>query len=121
MNKGKIIAFRLSDTLHRDLIQMAETQGCTISDVARNIITGHLQGEHLLRALEETRKSLSQEISQVRAEMKGVSNKTGIVNSESSDDIKLILRIVKSMGRGSVFTSKDIPHLLADDEFRHRP
>ncbi len=69
MNKGKIIAFRLSDILHRDLIQMAETQGCTISDIARNIITEHLRGERLLRALEESRKVLSREIAQVKEEI----------------------------------------------------
>ncbi len=79
MNKGKIIAFRLSDTLHRDLIQMAETEGCTISDVARTIITEHMQGERLLRALEETRKNLSKEIAQIKEEITKMRTSTGEV------------------------------------------
>jgi hypothetical protein len=77
MNKGKVIAFRLSDTLHRDLLQMAEIQGCTISDVARNIITEHFQGEHLLRALEENRKVLSREIAQIKEELSKMRTATG--------------------------------------------
>jgi hypothetical protein len=80
MSKGKIIAFRVADTLHKDLLQMAEMQGCTISDVARNIITEHIRVEDLLHALQETRKSLSQEIAQIKEELGKMRTSTGTDN-----------------------------------------
>jgi predicted DNA-binding protein len=96
MDKGKIIAFRLSNTLHRDLIRMAETQGCTISDVARNIITEHIRVEDLLHALQETRKSLSHEIAQVRGDSAG------------NADLAEIRRIVKLIGMAMPSVAKHI-------------
>ena len=77
MNKGKVIAFRVTGTLHKSLLQMAETEGCTISDVARNIITEHIRVEDLLQALQETKKGLSQEIAQIKEELAKMRTGTG--------------------------------------------
>jgi hypothetical protein len=82
MSKGKIIAFRLSDALHKYLLQVAETQGCTISDVARNIITEHIEGGHILRALEDHRKALSRELALIREEISKMRTGGGAVKQE---------------------------------------
>ncbi len=71
MSKGKIIGFRVSEDLHKNLMQMAEADGCTISDVARNIITEHVRNEDILRALQEMRRGILQEIARVRGDSVG--------------------------------------------------
>ncbi len=115
MNKGKIIAFRVADTLHKNLLQMAETEGCTISDVARNIITEHIRVEDLLRALQETGKSHSQEISKLREDLKNLipvpTTKRGNV---PSGDIERILMIVEALGQASPIVARDLSHLWKD-------
>ena len=56
MNKGKVIGFRVSDDLFKILMQMAETDGCTLSDAARNIITEHVRNDDVHRTLQEVQK-----------------------------------------------------------------
>jgi predicted transcriptional regulator len=56
MNNGKILTVRLSEALHKNLEQRAETEGGTISDIARTIITEHVRVEDVashLSKLEE--------------------------------------------------------------------
>jgi NifU-like protein involved in Fe-S cluster formation len=72
MSKGKVIGFRVSEDLYKNLLQQAEADGCTISDVARNIITEQVRNEDILRALQEMRKSLSKEIAQLRGGSVGI-------------------------------------------------
>ena len=72
MGKGRIIGFRISDDMYKILMQQAEAEGCTISDVARNIITQHVRNENILAALREMRRGLSQEIAQVRGGGAGI-------------------------------------------------
>lgn len=96
MSKGKVIGFRVSDDLHKILMQQAEAEGSTISDVARNIMTEQVRVDDLLRALQETRKGHSQEIAQLREEIKTLmANFTTIKRgSVSNDDNAEIRRIV---------------------------
>jgi predicted DNA-binding protein len=69
MSKGKIIAFRISEEMYRNLVRIADTEGCAVSDVMRNIMTEHIRVEDLYQALQETRKDLSGELLQIRQEI----------------------------------------------------
>lgn len=92
MSKGKVIGFRVSEDLYRNLVQFAEAEGCTISDVARNIITGHVRNEDIIRALQEMRKGLSQEIAKVR-EVHG----DGAGNGDLSEVKRIVTLIAMAM------------------------
>ena len=47
MNNGKILTVRLTEALHNDLLHRAETEGGTVSDIARRIITDHVGVEDI--------------------------------------------------------------------------
>ncbi len=111
MDKGKVIAFRVADTLRKDLLRMAETQGCTISDAARNIITEHVRVEDLLNALREIKKSHSQELAQVREEIRTLTAGLSAIKRESSSNgnIDEIRRIVTLIARAMPSVAKHVP------------
>ncbi len=48
MTNRKILTVRLPEALHNDLSQRALTEGGTISDVVRNIISQHVRAEDLI-------------------------------------------------------------------------
>ena len=77
MNKANILTFRLPRDVYKELSRRAETEGYTISDLARRIILEHTRGEDLLQAVQETRKSLSQEITQIKEELGKMRTSTG--------------------------------------------
>jgi hypothetical protein len=122
MNKGKIIAFRVAETMHEYLMQQAETDGCTISDVARDIIIEHVRVEDPLRALQEIGKGHSQEIAQLREEMKNLT--AGFASMKRGNlpngDIERILLIVETLGRASPFVSSQLSHLWNDGYHKDR-
>ena len=120
MHKGKVLGFRISEDLYKNLLQQAEVAGSTISDIARNIITEHARGEDLLLALQEIGKRHSQEIAQLREEMKSLTAGVAAMNrgSGGSGDIARILLIVETLGRASPSVSKQLSHLL-DDALHH--
>ena len=111
MNKGKVIGFRVSDDLHKILMQQAEANGCTISDVARNIMTEHIRVEDLLRALHEIRKSLSHEIAQLREEINTLTANFATIKrgtGGNNGDIDEIRRIVTLIARAMPAVAKHV-------------
>ncbi len=77
MNKANILTIRLPGDVYKELSQRAEKEGYTISDLARRIIMEHTRVEDLLQAVQETRKSLSQEITQIKEELGKMRASTG--------------------------------------------
>ncbi len=51
--KGKIITFRLPDSLHSRLQEQAAVDGTTISDVARSIVEQHVQISAVLTRIDD--------------------------------------------------------------------
>jgi len=99
MSKGETIGFRISDNMRKTLEQQAEAEGCTLSDVARNIMTEHVRVEDLLLALQEIRKSHSQEMAQLREEMKTLmanftTIKRGNISNEDTAEIRRIVTLI---------------------------
>jgi hypothetical protein len=122
MNKGKIIAFRVAETMHEYLMQQAETDGCSISDIARDIIIEHVRDEDRLRALQEIGKGQSQEISKLREEMKNLTEVFASMKRGHlpNGDIERILLIVETLGRASPFVSSQLSHLWNDGYHKGR-
>ncbi len=110
MNKGKVVGFRVSDDLYKILMQKAEVAGCTISDVGRNIMTEHVRVEDLLHALQETRKSHTREIAQLRDEMKTLTASIATTNhgSVNNGSIEEIRRIVTLIGQAMPFVARNL-------------
>ena len=96
MNKGNILTFRLPGDLYRDLSLRAEKEGCTISELARKIITEHARVEEMSRALEDITKKHSAEHAQLQDVIKRLA--AGLTANKStkshSEDISKILRLV---------------------------
>jgi hypothetical protein len=101
MNKGKVVGFRVSENLHKSLLQLAEAEGSTISDVARNIITEHLRIDDVLHMLQEIGKTQTQGIAQLREELRSMIPDTASIKrgSGNNEDIVEIRRIVTLIAR----------------------
>ncbi len=83
MNKANILTFRLPGAVYKELSRRAEAEGYTISDLARRIIMEHTRVEDLLQAVKDTRKSLSQEIMQLKEELGKMRTITGADKPET--------------------------------------
>lgn len=96
MNKGNILTFRLPGDLYKDLSRRAETEGSTISDLARKIIMEHARVEEVSRALEDITKKHSAEHAQLQDAIRRLAD--GLTTNKSTkshgEDIDKILRLV---------------------------
>ncbi len=96
MNKGNILTFRLPGDLYRDLSQRAEKEGCTLSELARKIITEHARVEEISRALEDITKKHSAEHVQIQELIKRSAGNLGENKGARnlSEDIRKIIILV---------------------------
>jgi hypothetical protein len=107
MNKENILTFRLPGGLYRDLSQRAEKEGCTISELARKIITEHARAEEISRALADITKKHSAEHAQLENMIKRLADgPTASKGAKSHDgDIAKILLLVTWLVDASPFAS----------------
>ncbi len=107
MNKENILTFRLPGDLYRDLSLRAEKEGCTISELARKIITEHGRVEEISRALADITKKQSAEHAQLQDLIKRATQSSANKGARNiEEEIGKILILVRFLAEASPYASR---------------
>jgi vacuolar-type H+-ATPase subunit E/Vma4 len=108
MNKANILTFRLPGDVYKELSQRAETEGYTISDLARRIITEHARVQEVSRALDDIAKKNAVEHAKLQEILKRLADGLTPIKSskKDSEEIEKILLHVSWLVEASPHASK---------------